>query len=127
MENRPIKTYRDLVVWQKAHALAKLLIAACSQFPANDEGSVIKKQLLRSCTSIPANIAEGFGGSGGKVFRNSLIIARREATETDYWILLSHELGLLRKEVYDEACLGYGEVRMMLSALIRKVSPADSQ
>jgi four helix bundle protein len=78
-----------LVVWQKAHYLARGVLRACREFPHTDEARIIKGQVIRSATSIPANIAEGFGGNKGKAFQNSLTIARREAGETDYWLLLS--------------------------------------
>jgi len=116
-----IKSYRDLIVWQKSHVLTKKIIEQCSKFPKTEESGVIKKQLLRSSTSIPANIAEGYGANKGKIFQNSLTIARREATETDYWVLLSYELGYIKLDTYNELEKGYSEVRAMLSSLILKL------
>ncbi len=52
-----VKTYRDLIVWQKAHTLAKQIIMICRNFPNDDEARIIKRQLIRSATSTPANIA----------------------------------------------------------------------
>ena len=108
MENCPIKTYRDLIVWQKAHSLAKQVIMICRGFPRNDEtAKVIERQLIRSSTSIPANIAEGHGGHRGRAYRNYLIIARRSANEMDYWILLACDLEYIKPEEYrqlEESC-----------------------
>ena len=117
-----IKSYRDLIVWQKAHELAKKVLAICRKFPRTDEARIIKGQIIRSATSVPANIAEGFGGNKGKVFQNSLTIARRESGETDYWLLLSFEEGYIDKESHKELEDGYGEVKAMLSSLISKIS-----
>lgn len=89
MKNTSIKTYRDLIVWQKTHSLAKRIIMLCPRFPDSDEARIIKKQLIRSSTSVPANIAEGHGGHQGKEYQHYLIIARRLANETDYWVLLT--------------------------------------
>ncbi len=125
MKKDKIRSYRDLVVWQKAHELAKMVIALCSKFSRADEAEVIKKQLLRSATSIPANIAEGYGANKGKTFQNSLTIARREASETDYWVLLSYDLGLIEKGTYEELEGGYSEVRAMLSALILRLDKTE--
>ena len=94
-DRKCIRSYRDLIVWQKAHELAKTVISLCKRFPDTEEARVVKNQLLRSSTSVPANIAEGYGGNKGKVFLNSLTIARRESCEADYWLLLSHELGYI--------------------------------
>jgi four helix bundle protein len=118
-----IRSYMDLIVWQRAHQLARDTLNACRRFPTTDEARIIKRQLVRSATSVPANIAEGYGGNRGKVFQNCLTIARREAGETDYWLLLSFEEGYLSK--YSHAALetGYGEVRAMLSSMIGKLTP----
>ena len=59
MKQTQIRTYRDLIIWQKAHELTKKVIGLCSRFPNTEEARIIKKQLLRSSTSIPGNIAEG--------------------------------------------------------------------
>jgi four helix bundle protein len=118
-----IKTYRDLVVWQKAHSLARTVLRACREFPHTDEARIIKGQVIRSATSIPANIAEGYGGNKGKTFQNSLTIARREAGETDYWLLLSLEEGYLEGKTHGELESGYNEVRAMLTSMISKITP----
>jgi len=107
VEKKQIKSYRDLIVWQKAHALARRVLAICRNFPRTDEAKMIKAQIIRSATSVPANIAEGFGCNKGKVFQNSLTVARREAGETDYWLLLSFEEGYLEKERHEELEKGY--------------------
>ena len=121
MNAKVIKSYRDLIVWQKAHALGKKVIEICSRFPNIEEARIIKKQFIRAATSIPANIAEGYGGNKGRVFQNSLTIARREASEADYWLLLSYELGYMSEETHREIEQGYDEVRRMLSSLISKL------
>jgi four helix bundle protein len=127
VEKKPVRTYRDLIVWQKAHELAKKVLAVCRKYPNSDEARIIKTQVIKSSTSVPANIAEGFGGNKGKVFQNSLTIARREASETDYWLLLSFEERYIKdSKEYVFMATGYREVIAMLSSLINKVSkPLD--
>ena len=121
IDKHPIKTYRDLIVWQKAHSLAKQVIENCRGFPKDDEARVIKRQLIRSSTSIPANIAEGHGGHRGRAYRNYLIIARRSASETDYWILLVRDLEYIGPEEYNQLQQSCTEVMMMLSKMISKL------
>ena len=121
MDNKRIRSYRDLIVWQRAHELAKKVLGICKRFPKTDEARIIKSQIIRSSISVPANIAEGFGGNKGKVFQNSLTIARREAGETDYWVLLSFETGYLDEILQKELEDGYREVRAMLSSMIYKM------
>lgn len=122
MEDYQIKTYRDLIVWQKAHSLAKQVIMICRGFSKNDEAAkVIKRQLIRSSTSIPANIAEGHGGHRGKAYQNYLIIARRSANETDYWILLARDLEYIKPGEYRQLEQDCREVIMILSKIIGKL------
>jgi len=118
MKDYPIKTYRDLIVWQKAHSLAKQVIMTCRSFPGDDEARVLKRQLIRCATSIPANIAEGYGGYSGKAYRNYLIIARRSVNETDYWIFLAHDLKYIEFEKYQQLEDNCREIILMLSKII---------
>jgi four helix bundle protein len=119
--NQKIRSYRDLIVWQKSHELAKRVLAVCRKFPKTEEARIIKGQVIRSSTSAPANIAEGFCGNKGKVFQNSLTIARREASETDYWLLLSFEEDYIDKENYKALENGYREIMAMLTSMIIKM------
>lgn len=122
-----IKTYRDLIVWQKAHTLAKQVIIVCRSFPNNDEARIIKRQLIRSATSTPANIAEGFGGQSNSSYRNFLIIARRSVNETDYWIFLAHDLGYIKDEDCQQFAGNCREVIMILSRIINKLGRKASK
>ena len=124
MAGEIIGSYRDLIVWQRAHKSVKRILRICRKFPKNDEARIIKNQIIRSSTSVAANIAEGYGGNKGKVFQNSLTIARREANETDYWLLLSFEEGYINKDIHRELEKDYSEVRAMLSSLIKKLGSA---
>ena len=121
MEKPAIRTYRDLIVWQKAHSLAKQVIMICRGFPENDEARVIKRQLIRSSTSTPANIAEGHAGHQGKSYQNYLIMARRSANETDYWILLARDLEYIKHEEYRQLEESCREVIMILSKIIGRL------
>ena len=57
--NTPAKTFRDLVVWQKAHQVVLSIYKSTTLFP-DSERFGLTSQLRRSAVSIPANIAEGF-------------------------------------------------------------------
>ena len=113
--------YRQLIVWQKARSLAKQIIMLCRDFPNNDEARVMKSQLIRSAVSMPANIAEGYGGHRGKAYRNYLTIARRSANETDYWIYLMRDLNYIKPEEYSQLEDSCREVIMILSRIINKL------
>jgi four helix bundle protein len=83
--------------WQKAHELALLVFRLTEGFPNTDQFGIVS-QVRRSCASVPANIAEGFGRGTTKEFLCSLQIARGELEETRYFMLLSRDLGKISTE-----------------------------
>lgn len=67
------------------------VIALCKQLPRNEVNRVLINQVLRSGTSIGANLEEAQGASTRKEFINSTNIAKKEARETNYWLKLIAE------------------------------------
>ena len=61
---------------------------------------VLSKQILRSGTSIGANVREAYNASSKPDFINKLSIAQKETDETIYWLELLQEVGLLSKEEF---------------------------
>jgi four helix bundle protein len=92
-----IKTYSELEVWQKADELALLVFRITERFPNIDRFGIVS-QVRRSCASVPANIAEGFGRGTTREFLRSLQIARGELEETRYFMLLSRDSGKISAE-----------------------------
>lgn len=87
----------DNVIQIKSYAFAVKIIKIY-QFLANDKKEfVLSKQLLRSGTSIGANIEEAIGGQSSKDFYAKLTIAYKEARETHYWIRLLRDTNYLKK------------------------------
>lgn len=95
--DRKIKTFHDLVVWQKAHALVLEVYRLTESFPDKERFGIVA-QLRRSAASIPANIAEGYGRRTTKEWLQSLAIANGSLEETRYFLLLSHDLHYLKQE-----------------------------
>jgi len=80
---------------------------------------VLSKQLLRSGTSIGANIEEGIGGQSDRDFFAKLNIAYKEARETHYWLRLLRDTGYLTNDevkIYIDDC---EEVLRILGSIIR--------
>lgn len=50
-----IRSYKDLIVWQKAHELVRKVLSICRSLPKNEETRIIKAQLINAVTSAPAN------------------------------------------------------------------------
>ncbi|MDP6575499.1 MAG: four helix bundle protein [Candidatus Peribacteraceae bacterium] len=80
---------------------------------------VMSKQLLRSGTSIGANIEEALQAQSKKDFIHKLSIALKEAQETGYWIKLLKESSILDKEKATDLFIQAKELMKMLTAIIK--------
>jgi four helix bundle protein len=115
-----MKDFTKLSVWQKAHQMTLKVYAATRGFPREELYGLIS-QLRRSCASIPANIAEGCGRSGDQEFARFAQIAAGSASELQYHLLLSRDLGFLNDRCYLPLQANVIEIKRMLAALIRKL------
>ena len=115
-----MQNFRDLKVWQRSHALTMDIYRATKGFPT-EERYGLTSQMRRSCSSIPTNIAEGCGRSGANELRRFLDIAMGSASELEYQLLLTRDLGLLIEEQYIELNEKTCEIKRMLTAFIRKL------
>ena len=116
-----MKDFHDLNVWRKAHVLTLDVYRATKNFP-KQEMFGLTSQARRASASIGANIAEGCGRSSNSEFARFLYIAMGSASELQYHLLLSKDLGFLHTE--DHACLEglVEEEKRMLASLIAKVN-----
>jgi len=71
---------------------------------------------------VAANIAEGCGRGSDKDFRRFLQIAMGSASETEYHLLLAHDLGFIDQESYQPLTQQVTEVKRMLASLIKKLN-----
>jgi four helix bundle protein len=86
---------------------SKDLLLFVKKLPRTDENQILKKQIVRSGTSIGANVAESNGGHSKKDFANFMNVALKSANETKYWFelivfmnqQLSKDAEVLMKEV----------------------------
>jgi four helix bundle protein len=115
-----IKTYSELEVWRKAHELALLVFRITERFPKIDRFGIVS-QVRRSCTSVPANIAEGFGRGTTKEFLRSLQIARGELEETRYFMLPSLDLGKISAEDFNRINTECDSAGRLINALGRSL------
>ena len=88
------RSYRDLVVWQKAKALAVRIYEATEPFPKH-ELCGLTSQIRRSAVSVASNIAEGQGRLGRPEFRHFLGQARGSLLELDTQIAIARDLNYL--------------------------------
>lgn len=86
-QDKIIRSFEDLTVWQKADELWNKVSKDCSNFPNNRVSWILTDQLLRSVGSISANIAEGFGSGYTNEYIRVLRIARKECYESVNWLI----------------------------------------
>lgn len=118
-----MKDFRQFTVWTKAHHLALSIYEDTNGFPRTEVFG-LTNQIRRAAYSIPTNIAEGCGRNVDGDFARFLEIAMGSASETEYLILLSHDLGMMKDSLYKENLSSVVEVKNLLYALIKKVKPA---
>ena len=116
-----MRDFRELKVWQKAHACVLEIYRCTRNFPT-EERFGLTSQLRRAATSVPSNIAEGCGREGDRELARFLSIAAGSASEVEYQLLLSHALGYLDDDAYGRLDSQINEVKRMLNAFIRKLS-----
>ena len=81
----------DSILRDKAKDFAKKMVFLCRDMKANHKEHVLINQILRSATSIGANLHEAQYAQGTKDFISKLEIAQKECYETEYWIELLFE------------------------------------
>ena len=122
---REIKTFRDLLVWKKSMALVVEIYHQSKQFPAEEQFGLIA-QIRRSATSIPCNIAEGFGRKTTQDYLRFLYMAAGSLYELQTQLEISLNLNYLNKDNYDRLNDSAREIERMLSSLIKKLNARQS-
>jgi four helix bundle protein len=115
-----MQDFRSLKVWTKGHELTLAVYTATKSFP-KDELFGLTSQLRRCSASIPANIAEGCGRGSDSDFGRFLQIAMGSASELEYHLLLSRDLGYVRATDHESLTTAVVEVKRMLATLLRRV------
>ena len=111
-----VNSFEDLTVWQEAHKLTLEIYKLTARFPAAEKYGIIS-QLRRSSSSVPPNIAEGFGRATTRELLRCLQIARGELEETRYFVLLSRDLGYITLQDYDNVGQHCTSVGRLINAL----------
>ena len=108
---------KESIIEKKSIEFAKKIITLYKDLFAAKE-FVISKQLLRSGTSIGANIQEAYFAQSKKDFINKMHIAAKEANETRYWMILLKEFNL-PNIVLEQYFKDIDEIIKILAAIIK--------
>lgn len=116
-----MKSYRDLIVWQKSMNLVTLVYSLIAEFPENEKFG-LTSQIKRSAISIPSNIAEGYGRNYRKDYSRFLQNARGSLFECQTQIEIAVNLNFISSDNCKEINELSIEVEKMLNSLINKLS-----
>ncbi len=117
---------KDNVIQEKSYAFA-LRIVKLYQFLVKEKKEfVLSKQILRSGTSIGANVEEAIGGQSEKDFKSKMAIAYKEARETHYWLRLLRDSDYLSKESTKTLLSDCDEILKILGSIIKTMKIRNS-
>ena len=120
MESK-IRSYKDLIAWQKAVLLVTDIYSATKQFPADERFGIVS-QLNRAAVSVPANIAEGWGRKSSKNYLQFLRVSRGSLMEIETLLVISKNLNFLSPENYAQLSEKAEEVGRILHGLIKSIN-----
>ena len=121
-ERPAARSFRDLVVWQKAHEFVLAVYRLTESFPEREKFG-LSHQMRRAAVSIPANIAEGFGKRSQAEKARFLNIAEGSLEECRYYLILTHDLGYGET---DPLTATLEETSRLLSAYARAILASGS-
>jgi len=107
------------LVYNKAYAFAVKIVKLYRVLSNDKKEYILSKQIVRSGTSIAANIREGLEGQSKKDFIAKLSISLKEAAETEYWLELFVDTEILDKSEAEELLEDVSEIKRMLASILK--------
>lgn len=109
---------KENLIQIKSYAFALEIVKAYKELTSDKKEYILSKQLLRSGTSIGANISEAVEGQSRKDFIAKLSISKKEAGETLFWINLLRDSDFLPSESAHQLSMNCREIQRILNAII---------
>ena len=121
-----MENYKELKVWQKSVSFCIELYGVVKKFSENERYGLIT-QIQRASTSVPANIAEGWGRGSTKEYIQFLHIARGSLMELETHLIIAQKLGYI-EIINSNAFQRYiEEIGKMINQLINSLNKANKQ
>lgn len=120
---------KDNLIQTKSYVFAVRVVRLYQHLSTTRKESVLSKQVLRSGTSIGANVEEAIGGQSRADFLSKLSIAYKEARETSYWLRLLRDTDYLTVSEFESLYADVDEICRILSKIqiTTKQAPKRSQ
>jgi len=115
-----IKSYKELIVWQKSIQLVTKTYLLTRDFPKSEQYGLVS-QMRRSAISIPSNIAEGYGRRSAKEYAQFYSIAYGSALELETQLIVCKELKFISLEQLAKVQPLLEEVLKMLNSMLGKM------
>ncbi len=115
-----IKTFEDLIAWQKARELTKAVYRMTAAKEFNRDFS-LKDQMRRASVSVMSNIAEGFDRGGRAEFHQFLVIAKASYAELRSQLYIALDAGYIKVEHFKQMVLLNQEVSRIIAGLRKAV------
>ena len=119
MQNAKCKVMKQNPIEAKSFNFAVRIVRLYRHLTGNKQEYILSKQLLRSGTSIGANVSEAERGQSRADFIAKMSIALKEANETDYWLRLLHASELLSEVEFESMKKDLSELIAMLTAICK--------
>jgi four helix bundle protein len=113
----PIRTYRDLEVFQESYAAALDISKLAKRFPPFEQLE-LGRQIRRATRSIPANIVEGWAKRQSVAeFKRYLQVAVGSCDEVKMWLEMSKDEGYISQDIFETRTSRYNRIGAMLGSL----------
>jgi four helix bundle protein len=122
----PIRSYRDLVVWQLAVRLGLDLYRVTSSFP-DSERFGLTSQIRRAAVSVASNIAEGYGRGARQEYIRYLRMSRGSLYEIETQLAFAAELGFMQQQTVKLMEEKLAECGRVLAGLLRSLDQGDPE
>lgn len=119
MQNWGETVKRENTIVDKSKGFAVRIVKLYQYLCAEKREFVLSKQLLRSGTSIGANVKEAIRGQSKADFISKMSIALKEASETEYWLELLHETDFLDKKQFESIYANNQELLKILTSIVK--------
>ena len=119
--NNPVKSYRDLVVWQRGMELVIQVYRSTRLFPKEEQYG-LTSQICRAAVSVPSNIAEGHGRGSTGEFKQFLHISRASLYELQTQLEIAKRLDLIGQQEAIDLIRKSDEIGMMLNGLLARLN-----
>lgn len=116
-----IKSYKDLLIWQKAFEIVISTYKLAKTFP-QEELYALTNQIKRASVSIPSNIAEGYGRNTDKSLSHFIDIARGSLYELETQLLIAKELEFIQDiKMFNQVISLINEESKMINAFYKSI------